>query len=76
MRALVFLPPARLAHFAHARLTTIHPDVVPDSVDPAAASLDDWSVSEVDVPPGVPWEVLHPRLLEAYRALVGPIVFT
>ncbi len=68
MRALVFLPPARLAHFAHARLTTIHPDVVPDSVDPAAASLDDWSVSEVDVPPGVPWEVLHPRLLDETRA--------
>ncbi|ETS64206.1 hypothetical protein PaG_01445 [Moesziomyces aphidis] len=68
MRALVFLPPARLAHFAHARPATIHPDVVPDSVDPAAASLDDWSVSEVDVPPGVPWQVLHPRLLDETRA--------
>ncbi|KAI3488701.1 hypothetical protein L1887_47183 [Cichorium endivia] len=68
MRALVFLPPARLAHFAHARPATIHPDVVPDSVDPAAASLDDWSVSEMDVAPGVPWEVLHPRLLDETRA--------
>ncbi|GAK66016.1 uncharacterized protein PAN0_011c4238 [Moesziomyces antarcticus] len=67
MRAVVFLPPPRLADFALARLTSIHPDVVPDSVDPAAASLDDSSVSSVDVPPGVPWEVLHPRLLDETR---------